>query len=88
MLKKKKHYVSSTATQRKKLCVKVTSTALGGAGHPDTPLRTEPDDGLSQPPPLRESDTITDIPEFKQGLALFPLMRPFIPVSKPSKSKL
>ncbi|MPC65646.1 hypothetical protein E2C01_059784 [Portunus trituberculatus] len=36
-----------------------------------------------------QPEVITDIPEFKQGLALYPLMRPLIPVSsKPSKSKL
>ncbi|XP_045108140.1 insulin-degrading enzyme-like isoform X1 [Portunus trituberculatus] len=84
-----KRFVNSTASQRKKLCVQVISMASGGAGHPDTVNRTEPDDGLSLPPPLREPEVITDIPEFKQGLALYPLMRPLIPVSsKPSKSKL
>ncbi|XP_050730176.1 insulin-degrading enzyme-like isoform X1 [Eriocheir sinensis] len=88
-----KQFVSSVASQRKKLCVQVTSMAPGGAGHPDTPNqgRTEPDDGLALPPPLQEPEVITDIPEFKQGLALYPLMRPLIPVSTtttPSKSKL
>ena len=36
--------------------------APGGAGHPDTVNQTEPDDGLSLPPPLREVMTHTHIP--------------------------
>ncbi|KAG7155866.1 Insulin-degrading enzyme-like [Homarus americanus] len=82
--------IGSTAIQRKKMSVQVVSTATGGAGDLEAsqPNTTQPDDGLSRPPPLRETDLIMDIPEFKQGLALYPLMRPFMPISKTSKSKL
>ncbi|KAK3874449.1 hypothetical protein Pcinc_020613 [Petrolisthes cinctipes] len=83
--------ITSTASQRKKLSVQVVSSASGGAGDPEAPpiIPTQPDDGLSQPPPLREPDIIENIPEFKQGLPLYPLMRPIQPISKASsKSKL
>nr|XP_045607622.1 insulin-degrading enzyme-like [Procambarus clarkii] len=85
-----KQCIASTANQRKKLSVQVVSTAPGGAGDPEVsrPPTTQPDDGLSRPPPLRETELIMDIPEFKQGLALYPLMKPYLPLSKTSKSKL
>lgn len=85
-----KEFIENTAGQRKKLSVQVVSVASGGAGDPEAsqPPTTQPDDGLCRPPPLKETELITDIAEFKQGLALYPLMRPFIPISKTSKSKL
>lgn len=85
-----KQFIASTARERKKLSVQVVSTASGGAGDPEVSQRqvSQPDDGLSRPPPLREMELIADIPEFKQGLALYPLMKPFVPISKTSKAKL
>lgn len=49
-------YIASTAGERKKLSVQVLSTAAGGAGDPEVSVRhtTQPDDGLSRPPSLRE----------------------------------
>ncbi|XP_063610244.1 insulin-degrading enzyme-like isoform X2 [Penaeus indicus] len=82
--------IASYAEERKKLSVQVVSVSPGGAGDVERTGQpsTQPDDGLSQPPPLTEAENITDISEFKQGLPLYPLMRPFTPLSKTSKSKL
>ncbi|XP_066956310.1 insulin-degrading enzyme [Macrobrachium rosenbergii] len=85
-----KLWIASIAPQRRKLAVHVLSVAAGGAGDPEAPSSetTQPDDGLSLPPPLKECETIADIPAFKQSLALYPLMQPYITISKTSKSKL
>jgi len=85
-----KQWIVAAAPQRRKLSVQVVSVAEGGAGHTATePASTDPEDGLSKPPTLKDPEVITDVPAYKQSLPLCPLMRPYINISKKSsKSKL
>ncbi|XP_076044547.1 insulin degrading metalloproteinase isoform X2 [Oratosquilla oratoria] len=84
------NFVRNDADKRHKLSVQVLSTAAGGAGDPnsETKCGIEPADGLAAPPALTRAVVVQDIPSFKQGLPLFPLMQPLIPLPKGSKSKL
>merc|ERR1711962_872943 len=55
-----KHWIASDAPQRRKLAVQVVSVAEGGAGHSESEKpSSEPEDGLSKPPSLKEPEVIS-----------------------------
>ncbi|RXG67447.1 Insulin-degrading enzyme [Armadillidium vulgare] len=83
-------FVYYESPERKKLSVQVLSTASGGAGDTSHLANddTTPQDGLKSPPHLQNVRKISEIPDFKTSLPLYPLMKPYICVTIDSKSKL
>ncbi|XP_070209984.1 insulin-degrading enzyme-like [Littorina saxatilis] len=80
--------IAADAPRRHKLSVHIVSVAEqnGSAAESAGPDKDTPDD-LAPAPPMPEPIVVTDIPDFKRSLPLYPLARPYIDLTK-ARSKL
>ncbi|XP_066996978.2 insulin-degrading enzyme [Anabrus simplex] len=77
-------FIHPSSSRRHKVAVHVISVAEGGAGK-----RVETEDGISPVTAhLKEPKLIENITEFKSDHGLFPLVKPYINIYKPTQSKL
>ncbi|XP_076461437.1 insulin-degrading enzyme-like [Babylonia areolata] len=86
-----KEKIALDAPQRHKLSVHIVSQAgeqnNGGTEEGVSSQEIDTPDGLMPPPLLPEAEIVQDIVDFKQSLPLYPLVRPFIDLTK-ARSKL
>ncbi|XP_076308150.1 insulin-degrading enzyme-like isoform X2 [Tachypleus tridentatus] len=84
-----KEKIAYNSPRRKKLSVHIISTADGGAGS-KTPVAQPPcvvpDNFLPSPSVLHPGTRIENITAFKTGLALYPLVKPYISIQPPCHS--